>query len=49
LIRQVDRQPIENLQQFQSVLRAASQKSSILFLVDNRGAYRYIVLAAPQQ
>lgn len=48
LIRQVDRQPIANLQQFQSVLRAASQKSSILFLVDNRGAYRYIVLAAPQ-
>ncbi len=48
LIREVDRQPIANLQQFQSVLRAASQKSSILFLVDNRGAYRYIVLAAPQ-
>jgi serine protease Do len=48
LIRQVNHQPIENLQQFQNVLRGASQDASILFLIDNRGAYRYIVLAAPQ-
>ncbi|MCL5281083.1 MAG: PDZ domain-containing protein [Planctomycetes bacterium] len=48
LIQTVNRQPIKNLQEFETALKAAAQKPPILFLVNNQGVYRYIVLATPQ-
>jgi len=48
LIQQVDHQPVEDIQQFQSALQAAAQKPPVLLLINNQGAYRYLVLAAPQ-
>ncbi len=48
LISEINHQPIESLQQFQQALQAAAQKPSILFLINNHGDYRYIVVTAPQ-
>jgi serine protease Do len=48
LIQTVNRQRIKNLQEFETALRAAAQKPPVLFLVNNQGVYRYIVLATPQ-
>ena len=49
LIREVDNQQISNIKEFENALKEASQKPPILFLVDNQGAYKYIVLAVPGQ
>jgi serine protease Do len=48
LIQQVDRQPVENIKQFESMLNEAARKPPVLFLVNNQGAYRYLVLAVPR-
>jgi serine protease Do len=47
LIQQVDRQPVTNVKEFESALKQAADKPAILLLVNNQGAYRYLVLAAP--
>jgi serine protease Do len=48
LIQQVNQQPVENLKQFEDALKEAAQKPPVLFLVNNQGAYRYLVLAMPR-
>jgi serine protease Do len=48
LIQQVDHQPVEDLKQFEDALKEAAQKPPVLFLVNNQGAYRYLVLAMPR-
>ncbi len=48
LIQEVDRQPVKNLQEFENTIKEAAQKPPVLFLVNNQGAYRYLVLAVPQ-
>ena len=49
LIQQVDQQPVHDLRDFTSKLKEAARKPPVLFLVDYQGAYRYLVLAVPQQ
>jgi serine protease Do len=48
LIQQVNQQPVEDLKQFEDALKEAAQKPPVLFLVNNQGAYRYLVLAMPR-
>jgi len=48
LIENINRQRVKNLKEFENVLKTAVQKPPVLFLVNNQGAYRYIVLAMPQ-
>jgi serine protease Do len=48
LIEQVNRQPVQNIKQFESLLNEAAQHPPVLFLVNNQGAYRYLVLAVPR-
>ena len=48
LIQQVDRKPVANIKEFESTLKQAADKPPVLLLVNNRGAYRYLVLVAPQ-
>jgi serine protease Do len=48
LIQQVNQQPVENMRQFEGALKAAAQKPPVLFLVNNQGSYRYLVLAMPR-
>jgi serine protease Do len=48
LIQQVNQQPVQNIKQMESMINAVASKNSILFLVNNQGAYRYLVLTAPQ-
>lgn len=47
LIQQVDRQPVTNIKEFESILKQIADKPAVLLLVNNQGAYRYLVLAAP--
>jgi serine protease Do len=48
LIEQVDHQPVQGIKQFESVLNVAARKPPVLLLVNNQGAYRYLVLAVPR-
>jgi len=48
LIQQVDQQPIQDVKEFENALKKAAQNPPVLFLVNNQGAYRYLILAAPQ-
>ena len=48
LIEQVDEQPVEDIQEFENALKAAVNKPPVLFLVNNQGSYRYLVLEVPQ-
>jgi serine protease Do len=48
LIQQVNHQPVEDIKQFAGALKAAAQKPPVLFLVNNQGSYRYLVLAMPR-
>ena len=48
LIQQVNHQPVGDLKQFADALKEAAQKPPVLFLVNNQGAYRYLVLAVPR-
>lgn len=49
LITQVNQQPVQSLTQFENALRNVPQNRPILFLIYNKGAYQYLVLAAPGQ
>ncbi len=49
LITQVNQQPVQSLTQFENALREVAQNRPILFLIYNKGAYQYLVLAAPGQ
>jgi serine protease Do len=48
LIQQIDHQGVQDIKEFESVLKEAAQKPPVLLLVNNQGAYRYLVLAVPQ-
>jgi serine protease Do len=48
LIREVDRQSVKNLQEFENALKEAARQPPVLLLVNNQGAWRYLVLAVPQ-
>jgi serine protease Do len=48
LVQQVNRQPVQDIKEFENALKAAAQKPPVLLLVNNQGAYRYLVLAVPQ-
>ncbi len=47
LIQEVNRRPVKNLSEFRTVMEEAVQKPPILFLVNNQGSYRYLVMAPP--
>ncbi len=49
LIQEINRQPVRNMKDFAQALEAAAQKPPFLFLIDNQGSYRYIVINLPQQ
>ena len=49
LIQEVDHQPVSNITEFENALQKAAQNPPVLFLVNNQGAYRYLVLAVPGQ
>jgi len=49
LIQEINRLPVRNMSEFGQVLEEAAQKPPILFLVDNQGSYRYIVINVPRQ
>jgi serine protease Do len=46
LIQEVNRRPVKNLSDFKIAMERAVQKPPILFLVNNRGMYRYLVMAS---
>jgi S1-C subfamily serine protease len=48
LIQQVNHQPVKDLKQFENALKEAAQKPPVLLLVNNKGAYKYLVLAVPR-
>lgn len=48
LIQTVNRPPLKNLQEFETALKAAAQKPPVVFLMNNHGVCRHIVLATPQ-
>jgi serine protease Do len=48
LIQEVNRRPVKDLSAFKAVMEEAVQKPPILFLVNYQGAYRYLVMAPPQ-
>jgi serine protease Do len=48
LIQQVNHQLVQDIKQFEIALNEAARKPPVLFLVNNQGAYRYLVLAVPR-
>jgi len=48
LIQEVNRRPVKNLSEFRTVMEKAVEKPPVLFLVNNQGAYRYLVMAPPE-
>jgi serine protease Do len=48
LIQEVNRRRVKNLSEFRTVMEEAVQKPLILFLVNNQGSYRYLVMAPPE-
>jgi serine protease Do len=48
LIQEIDHQPIQDIKELKNMLKAAAQNPPVLFLVNNQGAYRYLVLGVPR-
>lgn len=49
LIQEVNRKPVKNMREFELALEEAAKMPPILFLVDNQGSHRYIVIPLPGQ
>jgi serine protease Do len=49
LIQEIDRQPVKNVKEFEQALEAAAKKTPILFLVDDQGSHRYVVIDLSKQ
>ncbi len=49
LIQEVNRRSIANLSEFKTALEQAAEKPPILFLVNNQGAYSFVVIAPPEK
>jgi len=47
LIQEINRRPIKSLEEFKEVMEQAVEKPPILFLINNQGSYRYVVITAP--
>jgi len=48
LIEQVNHQGVQGIKDFEGALKEASQNPPVLFLVNSKGTYRYLVLAVPR-
>ncbi len=45
LIQEINRRPVRNLSEFKTVMEEDVQKPPVLFLVNNKGAYSFVVVA----